>query len=169
MFTFRPMRRDDLPRLIVWQQSPAARRWFPQLTLDEALERFGPRLDDPSGVRMLVVHHEGHDIGFADVFRVRDLPPGGVIPADVDDVGIDFCIGEPELVGRGLGTQLIAQLAELAIWVFPEATGIVACPNHRNHASIRVLERNGFVAGLWFDAPRSDGRMETLVAHRRPR
>lgn len=167
MFTFRPMRDEDLPALRRWQQSPAARRWFPQLTLAETRQRFGDRLVGHSPVRMVIVHHDGRDIGYAQLYRVRDLPPGDAIPADIDDVGLDFCIGEDELIGKGLGTRLIDELCALARWTFPDARGIVACPSHRNHASIRVLERNGFAEGLWFDAPGPAGERDTLVVYRK--
>ena len=166
MFTFRPLRVDDLPNVVAWQQSPAAAPWFPKLTLAEAHERFGPRLDGRSPVRMLVLHRRGVDVGYAQLYRVADLPPGDVIPAEASDVGVDFCIGLPTLIGQGLGTILIQELVELSQWTFPTATGVVSCPDHRNHASRRVLEKNGFIPTLWFDSPAAEG-VETLVMHRR--
>ena len=98
--------------------------------------------------------------------RIDDLRPGDVIPAEASDVGLDFCIGLPALIGQGLGTILIQELVELSQWMFPTATGVVSCPDHRNHASRRVLEKNGFIPTLWFDSPAADG-VETLVMHRR--
>lgn len=89
-----------------------------------------------------------------------------MIPAEASDVGLDFCIGLSTLIGQGLGTMLVQDLVELSHWMFPTATGVVACPNHRNHASRRVLEKNGFIPTLWFDSPTDEG-VETLVMHRR--
>jgi aminoglycoside 6'-N-acetyltransferase len=46
---------------------------------------------------------------------------------------------------------------------YPEATAYFAAPDHRNHASLRVLDKLGFERGLWFDEPQSDGRVDTVV------
>lgn len=57
--------------------------------------------------------------------RIDDLRPGDVIPAEASDVGLDFCIGLPALIGQGLGTILVHELVELSRWMFPTATGAI--------------------------------------------
>lgn len=164
-FTFRPLTPDDLPAVVRWQASPAAAPWFGGgLSLDAARARYLPRLGGPTAVRMFVLHWAGRDVGYAQAYRIGDLPAGDVVPAPPDHVGLDYVIGEPELVGAGLGTRLIADLVELVPLLFPDATGIVASPHHRNAASLRVLEKNGFTPGLWYDRPLADGSTETLIA-----
>lgn len=156
-FTFRPLTDADLPALVRWQASPAASPWFGgPLTLDEARARYGRRIAGDDPVRMLVIHRAGRDIGYAQLYRVGDLPTPE--PADPDAVGLDYVIGEPDLIGHGLGTRLIAALVELARWWRPGVAQIVACPDHRNVASARVLAKNGFTEGVWFDVPASLGR-----------
>ena len=74
-------------------------------------------------------------------------------------------MGERHLVGRGIGTQ--------ALWVYlrdvvrahhPQARTFLAAPDHRNLASLRVLEKLGFRPGMWFDEPQFDGAVDTLVS-----
>jgi 4-hydroxy-tetrahydrodipicolinate reductase len=67
-------------------------------------------------------------------------------------VGIDYVLGEDDLVGRGIGTALIREFIRQVVRpTHPRATHVVARPDHRNRRSIRALEKNGFVQGLWVD------------------
>lgn len=151
-FTFRPLSDADLPSVVRWQASPAAAPWFGGgLTLEQARTRYGRRIDGTDPVRMMIVHHAGRDIGYAQLYRVGDLPTPE--PADPDAVGLDYVIGEDDLIGRGIGTRLIAALVDVARWWRPGVREIIACPDHRNVASARVLAKNGFTEGLWFDVP----------------
>ena len=45
----------------------------------------------------------------------------------------------------------------------PAATTYFAAPDHRNAASLRMLAKAGFHEGLWFDEPREDGTVDTVV------
>ena len=45
----------------------------------------------------------------------------------------------------------------------PDATTYFAAPDHRNAASLRILAKAGFTEGLWFDEPRPDGSVDTVV------
>jgi RimJ/RimL family protein N-acetyltransferase len=59
------------------------------------------------------------------------------------EIGIDYAIGDPARVGRGIGTTLIATLTTEVRRRHPGA-GILAGPDAANMASRRVLEKNGF-------------------------
>ena len=38
-----------------------------------------------------------------------------------------------------------------------------AAPDHANAASLRILDKVGFVRGTWFDEPQRDGTTATVV------
>ena len=59
------------------------------------------------------------------------------------EAGIDYAIGDPAQISRGVGTELIAALVAEVRRHHPGA-GILADPDARNAASRRVLEKNGF-------------------------
>ena len=76
-----------------------------------------------------------------------DLSPGMIALArsqeSVAPLGIDYAVGEATLLGRGLGTELVAALVKVVRTAHP-GCGVVADPDERNIPSRRVLEKNGF-------------------------
>jgi 8-oxo-dGTP pyrophosphatase MutT (NUDIX family) len=133
---FRPLARTDLPDLIGWQRAPHAARWFPErLDLAAAERKYGPRIDGHSPVRVDVVLVVGAPIGF-----VQHYP----LP-EPESAGLDFCVGNAELTGIGLGPQLIwAYLRAIVLPARPRLRTVVASPEAANSRSIRVLTKAGF-------------------------
>ncbi len=151
---FRPLTRSDLPLVVRWQHSEAARPWFGGgLSLEQAIERYGPRIDGVDPVRMYVALLGGRPVGYAQEYAAPPppVPVGAALPGET--VGIDYLLGEDELVDHGVGTALIGAFIDRVVRRdHPSATHVVARPDHRNRRSIRALEKNGFVAGLWVDS-----------------
>lgn len=175
---FRLMTPLDLPALLTWQSSPAAAPWFSAPTdLADAEARYGARLRGEHPTRMYVAQLADtelwRDVGYVQAYRLGTVPwvVSDHYPADA--VGLDYLIGSPDLLGRGVGTVMLRAFLEDVIPAdFPDASLIVSAPNHRNTASRRLLTRLGFTEGMWIDEPASPGRMaETVVVHtlrRRP-
>ena len=46
---------------------------------------------------------------------------------------------------------------------YRDVTTYFAAPDHRNEASLRVLDKVGFERGTWFDEPQRDGSVATMV------
>ena len=59
------------------------------------------------------------------------------------ECGIDYAIGDPTAIGRGLGTRMIAALVDEVRDHHPGCSILVE-PEAANAASRRVLESNGF-------------------------
>jgi RimJ/RimL family protein N-acetyltransferase len=86
-----------------------------------------------------------------------------------EEIGIDYAIGDPAQVGRGVDTMLIAALVTGIRRCHPGA-GILADPDAANMASRRVLQKNGFhlvavrpVAIETSDAPMAIYRLSSVV------
>jgi RimJ/RimL family protein N-acetyltransferase len=153
---FRPMTRDDLPAYVDWQHAPHARRWFHagRMDLAEAERRYGPRIDGDVPTRMWVARIDGRDIGMVQDYRVGDHDEYAAKTGDPEAAAFDYLIGDPELVGRGIGTRMVGQfLREKLRPAYPDAPRFLASPDHRNRASLRLLEKLGFRQGLWIDEP----------------
>lgn len=164
----RPMTRADLPDLLRWRQAPHVARWFAESEpVTEALieQRYGARVDGLAPVRMFVVTVDGTGVGFLQDYRISDHPEFAVLAPDVGAVGVDYSIGAPEWLHRGIGLRMLEQWFAVARAGYPEATSYFAAPDHRNVASRRLLLKAGFTEGIWFDEPQRDGTTATVVGH----
>lgn len=162
---FRPLTRGDFPDVVTWQRQPHVSRWWQDEATDvrAAEEHYGPALDgDPT--RMWVLEVNGRSIGMLQDYRVGDHPEYALLTAKPDAIAFDYLIGEPAWVGRGVGTRMLwAFLRDVVVPGHPGARELFAAPDHRNEASLRVLDKLGFTRGLWFDEPQPDGRVDTVI------
>jgi RimJ/RimL family protein N-acetyltransferase len=162
----RPMTRADFPDVVAWQAQPHVARWWVGEAGDVAgAERhYGPALDGTDPTRLWVVDVNGRSVGFVQDYRVGDHPDYALLTGRPDAVGVDYAIGDPALVGRGIGTRVLwTYLRDVLRPHYPEAGTFFAAPDHRNRASLRVLDKLGFSQGTWFDEPQPDGRVDTVV------
>jgi aminoglycoside 6'-N-acetyltransferase len=161
----RPMTYGDLRDVVAWRAAPHVLRWWdadlPDLAA--AVAKYGPRIDGTSATSMWVWEVNGRSVGFAQDYRISDYPDHALLVPDPDATGVDYLIGRGEWVGRGIGTRCLWAWALHLRARRPDAAAAFAAPDHRNRASLRALAKVGFVAGLWFDEPRSDGGVDTVV------
>ena len=78
---------------------------------------FGPTADGLKAAQDDVAFHGGQPIGLVQFARFVDYPDDlaeleGVYPVNVATATIDYLIGDPTKVGRGLGTSMIATFVE---------------------------------------------------------
>jgi RimJ/RimL family protein N-acetyltransferase len=165
-FACRPMTPGDLRDVVRWVNQPHVSRWWDQhRSPEQVAEHYGPALagDDPT--RLWVFEANGRSVGFAQDYRISDHPDYALLTGKPDAVGIDYAIGEPAFVGRGLGTSLLWVLLRDAVVPAYDGLGEAhAAPDHRNAASLRVLAKLGFEQGTWFDEPtHRPGQLQTVV------
>jgi RimJ/RimL family protein N-acetyltransferase len=163
---FRPMTRADFPDVVAWQARPHVARWWSDEATDVAgaEAHYGPALDGEDPTRLWVLEVNGRSVGMLQDYLVGDHPDWSLLTAKPDAVGFDYLIGDPGWVGSGIGTRMLwTYLRDVVRPHYPEARELFAAPDHRNAASLRVLDKLGFARGLWFDEPQPDGRVDTVV------
>ena len=154
MIELRPMTAGDLSRVAVWLAEPhVARWWLPDTTAEAELEGLRRRLLglEDQHTRMLTIieraagpDRAGETIGWCQWYPYDAYPEEAqAVGARPGDCGIDYAIGEPVAIGRGLGTQLIDALV-LEVRRHHPGCGVIVDPDAENRASRRVLEKNGF-------------------------
>ncbi len=164
--TLRAATPGDLPDLVRWRQHAHIRRWWAadgEPTADRVRAQYAPEIAGESPTRLWIVEAHGRSVGFLQDYLLRDHPDFAVLTPDPDAVGVDYAIGEPSWVGRGLGPQLLWSWLLAAHARHPDVETAFAAPDHRNSASLRALAKVGFREGTWFDEPQSDGTVATVV------
>lgn len=162
----RAMTRGDLPDVARWRAEAHVLAWFAEdgpPDLRSVTEKYAARIDGRSPIRMWVAEVNGRSVGFLQDYRIRDVPGFPLLVPDPDTVGVDYAIGEPEWVGRGLGARVLWAWMARTRHRFPGSATYFAAPDHRNESSLRMLDKAGFQRGTWFDEPKSDGTTATVV------
>lgn len=166
---FRPMGRADIPVVMGWLREPHVARWWVVRREDEQRAAYEARIDGRAPTRMRVIEANGRSVGFVQDYRLADHSQSARLTGRPEAVGIDYAIGDPAWVGRGVATHALGEYVSRVLPAdYPQAPEVLAAPDHRNTASLRVLEKLGFTQGLWFDEPQPDGTVATLIACTRP-
>jgi aminoglycoside 6'-N-acetyltransferase len=172
----RPLERSDFPLLADWLGAPHVASWWREpndLTAIEA--KYGPRVDGLEPTQVFVVEADGKPIGMIQRYRIRDYPEweqamrAATIPTDA--AGIDYLIGAPALVGRGVGPEIIGQFVEDTWRQLPDVSAIAVSVQQANRPSWRALEKAGFRRAwegmLASDDPSDDGPSFIYLRHHR--
>jgi len=78
-------------------------------------------------------------------YYVADHPEWQELVQAGDDVaGVDLMIGEPDLVGRGLGPRVLTEFVGGVVFADPEINAVVATVEELNRRSWRAFEKAGF-------------------------
>jgi len=156
----------DLPDLVRWRQDEDVHRWWAtdgDPTTERVTAQYGPEIDGQSPTRLWIAEVNGRSVGFVQDYRIRDHPDFALLTPDPDAIGVDYAIGEPAWRRRGVGVEVLWAWMVRTRHRFPDATAYFAAPDHRNEASLRLLDKVGFTRGTWFDEPQADGSTATVV------
>jgi len=145
----RPMRWDDLPLLDAWLRQPHVMKWWRAEPADLAAveAEYGACITGNDPTELFVITEGSRPIGMIQCYLYADEPEwlavfDGIVEV-TDAAGIDYLIGEPDAVGRGLGTATIAAMVPM-VFGSRRVGSIVVNVDQANPASWRVLEKAGF-------------------------
>lgn len=139
-FDFHRFVASDLPLLDAWLRAAHVARWFGSCDEWLAEVRANLRAD-------WVIHARadlaGRPAGFVQAYRTDRAPRGPWSGQPPGTFGIDFLLGRPEDLGRGLGRALVGQWSEWCA-LHLGARRLVADPDAANEPSVRALRACGF-------------------------
>ncbi|WP_433871714.1 GNAT family N-acetyltransferase [Saccharopolyspora sp. CA-218241] len=145
-FRLRPVRLDPDAELVHrwmnaehvavnWKQAWPLERWRQELA------------DQLGGDHSLpcVVSRDGRDLGYLELYRVRRDKLAHCYSGGDRDLGVHIAIGEPDAIGRGVGSGLLRAVAEGLLAADPACARVVAEPDVHNGASVAAFGKAGFV------------------------
>jgi acetyl CoA:N6-hydroxylysine acetyl transferase len=87
---------------------------------------------------------DGRPVSYWELYWAARDRLAAYYPAEPCDQGVHLLIGPPELTGRGLGRALLGAVVAWQLRREPATRRVIAEPDVRNAASLRVFERCGF-------------------------
>lgn len=176
-FTFRPIARGDFALLSGWLATAHVARWWNDDPALAAIEHdYGPCVDGIEPAHVFIASLDGRDLGLIQRYRFAAYPGycaelAPIVRLPARSSGIDYLIGPPPALGKGLGTAMIAAFVAQTWTDDPDTTAIVVPVQAGNRASWRALERAGFLrvaeGDLAPDNP-ADGPEHVIYAIARP-
>ncbi len=169
LLRFEPLRTEDLTTLARWLGTPHVTRWWPgPHDLASVTRAYQPLVDGTDTTSGFVILEDHTPIGFIQSYRIADEPDwrrAVSVAVDASDAaGIDYLIGEPGWLGRGIGSAAISQFVDLLWDRHPEVTAVVVGVQQANVASWRALERAAFKR-LWSGQLDTDDPSDQGPAH----
>jgi aminoglycoside 6'-N-acetyltransferase len=147
--SFERLRSSDLSVLATWLARPHVQRWWREPSdLASVEENYGPLLDGSDPTEGFMVHLSGRPIGYVQRYLIDDDPEWReAMRSSMQEgggIGIDYLIGEPDLVGRGIGRDMISRFVAECFGRYPAENRIVVGLQQDNVASWKALEASGF-------------------------
>ncbi len=142
IYEFRAVSTADLPMLGRWLAEPHVAEWWGE-GQEEALAEILEAIDSDS-TEPLIVELDGKPVGYIQSYdpHLEDNHPYQDQPFGT--LGIDVCIGLPELVGVGHGSRIVRAFAGM---LFEEGCPrVIVDPAPANKRAIRAYEKAGFEA-----------------------
>jgi aminoglycoside 6'-N-acetyltransferase len=128
---------------------PHVKRWWPGPHDLAAIEsEYQPRVDGADSTMAFICRLHDRPIGYVQAYRLADEPDWqttiAAAIASVDAVGIDYYIGEADVIGRGIGSARLAAFVEEVWRVYADVSSVIVAVQQANAASWGALERAGF-------------------------
>jgi len=125
-----------------WLQRPHVHRWWGDTTtLEETIAYYTPALRGEEPTQYFIIVVDGRDAGMIETYRCSDYPEWeAVVQVGEGVAGLDLLIGEEDLIGRGLGPQILCAFVRHHI----ADSAVVASVDEENPRSWRAFEKAGF-------------------------
>jgi aminoglycoside 6'-N-acetyltransferase len=146
---FTPLDRAQFSLLGEWLAAPHVEPWWREAYDPASIEaRYGPAVDGTDPTEHFMIRWDGQPIGFIQRYLIDDNPDwkqaltAAAVPEPA--LGLDYLIGREDLLGQGLGPDIIDRFVRDAWRRYPHAVAAVADVDPDNRRSWRALEKCRF-------------------------
>ncbi|HKP19461.1 MAG TPA: GNAT family N-acetyltransferase [Gaiellaceae bacterium] len=144
MIAFEPLAEADLPLIETWLRREHVARWWRD-PLEVAVEKRRAAIEGRRDVDHYLIVLDGRPVGMIQTYVVADHPDWDeIVQVGPDAAGVDLFIGEPDLVGVGVGPRVLDEFVRRVVFVRPRTTAAVATVEEPNRRSWRAFEKAGF-------------------------
>lgn len=165
-FKFVPLSEPHLNLILSWLKESHIRKfWSEAENEDEVRAKY--RGKAAKNIHGYMIELDGRLVGYIQHYEAWNVGPGWWPDAKPGTYGLDVMLGDPALVGKGIGTAAIREfLADLLALM--RATGekavreVIADPDPANLGAIRAFEKVGFKQVGMVPTPYGDSLLMTL-------
>ncbi|HEY7603311.1 MAG TPA: GNAT family N-acetyltransferase [Gaiellaceae bacterium] len=141
---FPPLREEDVGLVERWLNEEHVARWWRE-PVEEAIEKRYAGIEGRRPTRQFLIVVDRRPAGMIQTYRVSDHPEWQqLVQVGGDVAGVDLLLGEPDLVGRGLGPQVLTEFVRAVVFADPAVNAVVATVEEPNRRSWRAFEKAGF-------------------------
>src|SRR5579871_6740726 len=129
MITFRPLELADMARLAAWLMEPHVRAFYQPapITLAEVTAEYAPMVGNAMPTICHIALYGGTPFAYVQSYRNLDYPEWAELIEVGDGISVDFFIGDPAFLHRGMGRALLAAyLRDEAFPHFAETRAYIA-------------------------------------------
>jgi Asp-tRNA(Asn)/Glu-tRNA(Gln) amidotransferase A subunit family amidase len=125
-------------------------------SIEQTVAHYGPSIDGRDPTDLYAILLEGRDVGMIQTYLVGDYPDwAAVIDVTDEAAGLDLFLAEPELLGKGLGTDAIRSFVTEIVFAREATRACVADPDVESHFKQAIAALRD-VADLELDVPFPD-------------
>lgn len=152
---FTKLQKKDFPLLLRWLELPHIKKWWDKNVVynaDLIEKKYVPYTqgykilgDIKKPMHAFIIEVDGQQIGYIQYYNKYDFPPeqGYSVEGLPDSLAaLDFYIGEPESLGKGIGSQALKLF--LKEHVLKKFDACFVDPDAANKAAMRTYEKAGF-------------------------
>lgn len=120
--SYRPLAEADLPLMTDWLNRDHLRAFHQRgpTTAAEVAAKYGPRIRGEAPARASLALMDGAPFGYLQCYRVVDWADWRETIDVEHGLAIDLFIGEPDLIGRGLGRRMLGGYVEVTLRLHPD-------------------------------------------------
>lgn len=159
--TFEPFQEKHFNRFILWLKNPHVKQFWSEPEdevelRDKYLSKFKNR-----GISSQIIVLDGQEVGYIQSYQACQVGGGWWPGIDSGVFGIDQFIGEPSLVGKGLGPRIIAEFVHI-LSTNSQVKEVIADPDPTNVRAIKAYEKVGFSSGGIIQTPNGQAMLMRL-------
>ncbi len=144
---FRSLTEDDFELLHTWLNQPLVREFYQKeaITLAEVDAHYRPRLSQQWPTRCLFAMFQEEPFAYLQTYTLAAWPDYAALLQLDHGVSIDFYIGEPGYLGKGLGRAMLTQFLAQVLWVlYPAESRCYLAHTASNHRALNASKASGF-------------------------